>query len=81
MNRVLKKLRQDNKEFVTYEELKNYCKELYFNYKTISKYLVSRGYLVKILDNIYYVKTVDEISQKKLRYSILELVGKGFLLP
>ena len=80
MNRVLKKIRQDNKELITFEELKKYCKELYFNYKNTSDYLVSRGYLVRILDDIYYMKTVDEISQKKLRYSILELVGKGLNL-
>ncbi|KKL71880.1 hypothetical protein LCGC14_2090450 [marine sediment metagenome] len=80
MNRVLKKLRRDKKEFVTFEELKEYCKELYFNYKIISNYLVSRGYLVKILEDIYYLKTDDEIKQKKLRYSILELVGKGLKL-
>jgi len=80
MNRVLKRIRQDKKEFITLKELKKYCKELYFNYKNISDYLVSRGYLVRILDDIFYVKTVDEISQKKLKYSILELVGKGLIL-
>ncbi|MFX1524572.1 MAG: hypothetical protein ACFFCC_13775 [Promethearchaeota archaeon] len=69
------RLRQDNKEFVTYEELRKYCKELYYNYKIISNYLVSRGYLVKILDDIFYLKTDEEIIQKKLKYSKLELVA------
>ena len=77
MNRVLKKIRQDNKELITSEELKKYCQELYFNYKIIGNYLISRGYLVNVLDNIYYVKTIDEVSQNMLKFSILELVAKA----
>lgn len=80
MNRVLKKIRQDNKEFITSEELKKYCKELYFNYRIISNYLISRNFLVKILDDIYYVKTVDEVRQNKLKIPISELLGKALEL-
>lgn len=76
-NRVLKKIRQDNKEFITSEELQKYSKALYFNYRIISNNLISRGYLVEILDNIYYVKTIDEINQNMLKYSIQELVAKA----
>ncbi|MFX1344748.1 MAG: hypothetical protein ACFFBC_07945 [Promethearchaeota archaeon] len=75
MNRVLNNIRQDNKQFITSEELRNYCKELYYNYRIISNYLISRKYLVKILDDIYYVKTDDEIRQNVLKYPILELVA------
>lgn len=77
MNRVLKKIRQDNKEFITSEELKKYCKELYFNHRIIGNYLISRRYLAKILDNIYYVKTNDEINQNILKYPIIEILNKG----
>ena len=77
MHRVLKKIRQDNKEFVSTEELQDYSKDLYFDYRTISDYLLTRGYLLNILDNIYYVKTEEEILKNKLKYSILELVAKG----
>ncbi len=77
MNRVLKRLRQDKKEFITSEELKKYCKELYFNHRIINNYLISRGYLVNILDNIYYVKTSDEVNQNMLKFSILELLAKA----
>jgi hypothetical protein len=74
---VLKKIRQDKKEFITSEELKKYCKELYYNHKIISNYLISRKYLLNILDDIFYVKTIDEFNQNKLNYSILELVAKA----
>lgn len=80
MIRVLKKIKQDDKEFVTSEELQIYSKDLYLDYRTISNYLVTRGFLLNILDDIYYVKSEEEILQKKLNYSILELVGKGLNL-
>ena len=80
MNRVLKKIRQDNKELITSEELKKYCEELYFNYRTISNYLISRKFLIKILDGIYYVKTADEMSLDKLKLSSLELLAKALEL-
>ncbi len=77
MNRVLNKIWQDKKEFITSDELKKYCEDLYFNYWRISDYLISRGYLLSILDDIYYVKTANEINRKKLKYSFLELLSKG----
>ncbi|MEE9378290.1 MAG: hypothetical protein V3V33_09675 [Candidatus Lokiarchaeia archaeon] len=77
MHRVLKKIRQDDKEFVLSEELQDYCKDFYVDHRTIGDYLLTRGYLLNILDNIYYVKTEEEILQNKLKYSILELVAKG----
>ncbi|MFX1427302.1 MAG: hypothetical protein ACFFBE_12680, partial [Promethearchaeota archaeon] len=67
----------DNKDFITSEELKKYCEDLYFNYNMISNYLISRGYLLNILDNIYYVKTLEEFNQNKIKYSVLELVEKA----
>ncbi len=77
MNRVLNKIRQDKKEFITSDELKKYCEELYSNYWRISDYLISRGYLLSILDDIYYVKTANEINRKKLKYPFLELLSKA----
>ncbi|MFX1328407.1 MAG: hypothetical protein ACFE91_09790 [Promethearchaeota archaeon] len=76
MHRVLSKIKQDNKEFVTSEELREYCKELYFNYRTISDYLISRGHLLNILDDIYYVKSEKEFIKKEIQYSTLELIAK-----
>jgi hypothetical protein len=80
MKRVLEKLRQDKKEFINAEELKDYCDRLYFNYKTSSNYLISRGYLVNIFENIYYVKSKDEVRNKKINFSLLELVAKSLKL-
>jgi len=80
MNRVLNRIRKDNKEFVTSEEIKSYCEKLYFNYRLINNYLISRGLIVKVLDDLYYVKSDDEIRKKRLKYSILEIIAKGLKL-
>ena len=80
MIRVLKKIKQDDKEFVTSEELQKYSKDLYLDYRSISNYLVTRGFLLNILDDIYYVKSEEEILHNKLNYSILELVAKSLNL-
>ena len=77
MNRVLRKIRKENKEILSYEEVKKYCQELYFNHRTIGNYLISRGYLVKIFEDIYYVKSDDEIINKTLKYTILELLAEA----
>lgn len=77
MIRILKNLRQNGKEFVTAEELKDYGKQLYFNYRNLIKYLISHNYILKIFDDLFYVKTFDEIEKKRLRYSILEIMAKS----
>ncbi|MFX1378614.1 MAG: hypothetical protein ACFFA4_05935 [Promethearchaeota archaeon] len=77
MNRVLKEIRKDDIKFITSEEIKEYCDKLYLNYKTSSDYLISRGYLVNIFEDIYYLKSVEELRRKKIKHSLLELVAKG----
>ena len=77
---LLKKLRIDEKEFVTSDELKRYCKSMGLSYETSIKYFVYRGYLTRIFKGIFYVKTLDEVKLGKSRYSYLELVAKGLEL-
>ncbi len=80
MTRVLKTIRQDNKKFITSDELKQYCDELYLNHKLSSDYLISRGFLVNVLEDIYYVKSIDEFKKNKIEHSLLELVGNSLNL-
>ncbi|MGD6934003.1 MAG: type IV toxin-antitoxin system AbiEi family antitoxin domain-containing protein [Candidatus Bathyarchaeia archaeon] len=77
---LLKKLRIDNKEFITSEELKRYCKKLVMNYEKTIRYYVSRGYLIRIFKGIFYVKSLDEVKLGKSKYNHLELVAKGLEL-
>ncbi|MFX0021259.1 MAG: hypothetical protein ACFE9S_02965 [Candidatus Hermodarchaeota archaeon] len=80
MKRVLKTIRQDNRKFISSVELKQYCDEMYVNYKLSSDYLISRGYLVNILEDIYYVKSASEFRERRIKLSLLELVGKSLRL-
>ena len=77
---LLKKLRIDEKEFVTSDELKRYCKSMGLSYETAIKYFVYRGYLTRIFKGIFYVKPLNELKLGKSRYSYLELVAKGLEL-
>jgi len=77
---LLKKLRIDEKEFVTSAELKLYCKSMGLSYKTVIKYFIHRGYLTRIFKGIFHVKSLDEIKLGKTRYNHLELVAKGLEL-
>jgi predicted transcriptional regulator of viral defense system len=77
---LLKKLRLDEKEFVTSDELKRYCESMGLSYETSIKYFVYRGYLTRIFKGVFYVKPLDEVKIGKSKYNHLELVAKGLEL-
>jgi len=80
MQKIITQLHNNNKEFTTSEELKEYSRQLYYNYNNVISYLLKQGYLLRIFKGIYYVKSNEEIQTNKLKYSLLELVGKGLEL-
>ncbi|MFX0007434.1 MAG: hypothetical protein ACFFA7_11060 [Promethearchaeota archaeon] len=80
MRQVLKNIRKDNRKFITSDELKQYCDEIYSNYRLTRDYLNSRGYLVNIFEDIYYVKSFEEFKEKRINLSLLELVGMSLKL-
>jgi predicted transcriptional regulator of viral defense system len=77
---LLRKLRMENKEFVTSKELRAYCKSLRLDYEIAIRHLVPRGYLVRILKGIFYVKSLEELELARPKYNHLELVAKGLEL-
>ena len=77
MTLLLKKLRMDEKEFVTSAELKQHCKSMKLNYETVIRYFASRGYLVRIFRGIFFIKSLDETKLGKTKYNYMELVAKG----
>lgn len=74
---ILRKLRLEEKEFVTSEELKKICSSLNIKYESAIRHLIPRGHLIRIFRGIFYVTTPDEALTKKRKYSHLELVSKG----
>jgi len=79
-NFLLKKLKIDEKEFITSEELKRYCNSMGLNYEITIRHLVYRGYLIRIFKGIFYIKSLDEAKLGRSKYSNLELVAKGLAL-
>lgn len=74
---ILRKLRRENKEFTTSEELKALCGSLGIEYESAIRHLVPRGHLVKVFRGIFYVKSLEEVHLGRNKYSHLELVAKG----
>jgi len=77
---LLKKFYIEGKEFVTADEIKEYCDFLNLNYDNVINYFISRGYLTRIFRGIFYVKSLEELKWGKRKYSYLELVIKGLEL-
>jgi predicted transcriptional regulator of viral defense system len=77
---LLKKLRIERKEFVTANELKQYCRQINISYNAAIGHFVSRGQITRIFKGIFYVKSLDEVKLGKTKYNYLELVAKGLEL-
>lgn len=77
MNILLKSLYLDKKAFITSEELRIYARRLKANYPNSIRYLMSRGYIIRIFRGIFYVKDFNELKLGSERYSYTELVAKG----
>lgn len=77
---MLKKLHLEDKEFVTSDEVKNYCSTFDLDYNNTIRNLLSRGYLLRIFRGVFYVKTLEEVKFGKTKYSHLDLVSRGMEL-
>ncbi len=80
MSVLLKKLRIENKEFVTSKELELYCKSMKLDYTTVIRYFIAQGYLTRIFRGIFYINSLDEMKLGRSKYTHLELVAKGLEL-
>ena len=80
MTNLLKKMYLDNKEFLTAEDVRRYCKPKRLDYDSVIKYFEERGYFERIFRGIFYVRTAEEIKLGRARYNHRELVAKGLEL-
>ncbi|MHA1596658.1 MAG: type IV toxin-antitoxin system AbiEi family antitoxin domain-containing protein [Candidatus Asgardarchaeia archaeon] len=74
---LMRKLWIENKKFVNSIFLKDLCEKLGVEYENMIRYLLGRGYLVRIFRGIFYVKSLEEIKFGKLNLSHLELIAGG----
>ncbi|MEJ2276918.1 MAG: hypothetical protein P8Y70_04085 [Candidatus Lokiarchaeota archaeon] len=81
MRRVLDFLRKSpNKKFTTSDEIKEQSKKLFYDYNNVINYLTSQGYLMRIFDDIFYIKSRKEVLEEKIDFSLLELVAQALEL-
>ena len=79
-NIIIKKLWIEEKKFVGSAELTKLCKKLNKDYKKTISYLLARKYLVRIFRGIFYIKSAEEITLKKINLNHLELIANGLKL-
>lgn len=80
MNRIISLIRNEEKEFITTDEIKPYSKRFYYNSNNVINYLLGQGDIIKILNDLYYIKSNNEIESKIHKYSLLEIVSKALSL-
>jgi hypothetical protein len=76
----MEKLWIDRKEFITSEELEQYCKLAKMDCTTVIQNLLSRKYLLRIFRGIFYVNTLEQLKLGKSNYNHLQLVANGLKL-
>ena len=74
---LMEKLWLDGIRFVKSEDLKTLCRQLNVKYDDMIRYLLSRGYLIRVFRGVFYVKTIDEIRFKRTGITYLKLVAEG----
>lgn len=74
---ILRKMYMEGRDFVTSSDIEKYCTSMKLNYDSIIRYLLSRKYLIRIFRGIFYLRTAEEMSLGRDKYSYLELVAKG----
>ena len=77
---LIRKLKIDEKEFITNNDLLEYCKYFKLDYTYATGYLLRKGILTRIFRGVFYVKTYDEIKLHQTKYTHLELLAKGIEL-
>ncbi len=77
---LIRKLKIDEKEFITNNDLLKYCNYFKLDYTYATGYLLRKGILTRIFRGVFYVKTFDEIKLGQTKYNHLELLAKGIEL-
>ncbi len=72
---VWEKLRIDDKEIVTSDEVKDLAEKIGKDREGTLYYLLEEDYLTRLFRGIFYVKSLEERKRGIEKYSIYELVG------
>ena len=77
---LIEKMRLSENKIVTREELVRDCKKLNIKYEHAIGYLLKHAYLVKILRGIFYIKSLEERSYKKIAMPYTEAIARALYL-
>lgn len=80
INRIINQIRNEEKEFITIDELKPYSEKFYYKSNNVINYLINQGDIIQILQDLYYIKSKIEMESKNSKYSLLEIVSKAMSL-
>ncbi|MBS7633258.1 hypothetical protein KEJ15_06550, partial [Candidatus Bathyarchaeota archaeon] len=74
---LMRKMWIENLKFVDCPILENMCGTLGVKYVDMIRYLLRRGYLIRVFRGVFYVKSPEEIKLRKINVSPLEVLAKG----
>lgn len=74
---LMRKLWLDDRRFVKSAYLSRICMDIGVEYENMIRYLLDRGYLVRIFRGVFYVKSLEEIEFGRIDLSHLDLVAEG----
>ncbi|MDG7044653.1 MAG: hypothetical protein JRN19_05440 [Nitrososphaerota archaeon] len=77
MSTLMKRLRLEDKRFITSSELKSYCASMKLDYDTTVRYFESRREIIRIFRGVFYVRSLDEVKLGRAGRNHLELVARG----
>jgi len=74
---LMRKLWLNDRRFVNSTYLSWICEDIGVEYENMIRYLLDRGYLVRIFRGVFYVKSLEEIKFGRIDLSHLDLVAEG----
>ncbi len=74
---IWEQLHLKKQQFVTREQLQALAQRAGKNYRVVSKYLSDHGYIKRVFNGLYYVRSLDERARDVNDISTFELVGRG----
>lgn len=74
---LLFELREQGKNFITSDELRGFCEKYDFNYESVIRHLLPRGWMIRVFRGVFYILSLEEKNKGVLNSSMLELVANG----
>lgn len=77
---IMERLWLEDKKFITRKEIEKLARKLGKEYLDVVKYLLRKGYLVRIFRGIFYVKSLEELKLGKIEKNFFEILSEGLKL-